>query len=771
MNPSIAHYQIVSKLGEGGMGAVYRALDTRLGREVAIKVLPEGVANDAGRMSRFEREAKVLAALNHSNIAVLYGVEDGALVMELVEGSTLAERMAQGPAPLDEALAIARQIADALEYAHERGIVHRDLKPANVKVTPEGRVKVLDFGLAKAMDTETAAGDPAASPTLTMRETAAGLILGTAGYMAPEQARGKAVDKRADIWAFGVVLYELLTGKHLYVGETVSDTLAAVLTKDPDLSAVPAEARRLIGRCLEKDPKKRLRDIGDYAALLDEAPAAAAAGGRSRVLPFIAAAVSTAAALLLAAWIWLRPAPVPEVTRFQIFAPRGSTLPLGTPAPSPDGRMIAYAVREPGGVARLHVRMLDSTESRVLPGTETVVHPFWSPDSRSLAVYSFGGLKRIDLTGGVARTLTETNSPWHGSWNQAGIILCVQPGPESVRTVTAISDQGGTASPVVKLDAGKQEIESHYPAFLSDGKRFLIMVNHADGARTFELAALGSTARRVVLRDVASAPVLAPAPNGKVYLLYLRDTSLMGQEFDETAGTLRGTPFLLVDQIGIVATPPLQPAVGVSPRGVLAYQNATEIGAGDARLTWFDRSEKALSPLPSAASGLAPRLSPDGRFAAVHRTTAAGNDIWVLDLSRGSAIRLTSAKGGKSYGSAVWSPEGKRVAYHLLGGGMYVKEPGGNGAEKELVKTATPAVPQSWSADGRQILFWHEDRLYLCQVDGGQAPITIGPASAVWATGARISPDGKFFAFASTGTGLQRGVWNWRRACATNATS
>ena len=271
-------------------------------------------------------------------------------------------------------------------------------------------------------------------------------------------------------------------------------------------------------------------------------------------------------------------------------------------------------------------------------------------------------------------------------------------------------------------------------------------------APPLELAALGSTARRVVL-DVASAPVLAPAPNGKVYLLYLRDTSLMGQEFDETAGTLRGTPFLLVDQIGIVATPPLQPAVGVSPRGVLAYQNTTEIGAGDARLTWFDRSGKALSPLPSAASGLAPRLSPDGRFAAVHRTTAAGNNIWVLDLSRGSAIRLTSAKGGKSYGSAVWSPDGKRVAYHLLGGGMYVKEPGGNGAEKELVKTATPAVPQSWSADGRQILFWHEDRLYLCQVDGGQAPITIGPASAVWATGARISPDGKFFAFASTGTG------------------
>ncbi|MGB7720371.1 MAG: serine/threonine-protein kinase, partial [Bryobacteraceae bacterium] len=288
---SIAHYRITSKLGEGGMGEVWRASDTKLNRDVAIKVLPEAVATNADRMARFQREAQVLASLNHPNIAAIYGVEDGALVMELVEGPTLAERIAQAPVPLEEALGLARQIGDALEAAHEKGVIHRDLKPANIKLTADGRVKVLDFGLAKAMAGDASSGDAANSPTLTMRATVAGVILGTAGYMAPEQAKGKAVDKRADIWAFGVVLYEMLTGKALFGGETVSDTLAAVLTRDPDLERVPAPVRKLLRSCLEKDPKRRLRDIGDAWRLVEEAPVApAVTAERARPVAWMVAA-------------------------------------------------------------------------------------------------------------------------------------------------------------------------------------------------------------------------------------------------------------------------------------------------------------------------------------------------------------------------------------------------------------------------------------------------------------------------------------------------
>jgi len=317
---TIAHYRMIAKIGEGGMGEVYRALDTKLGRDVAIKVIPEAFARDADRMMRFAREARVLASLNHPQIAAIYGVEERALVMELVEGPTLAERIAQGPIPLDEALPIARQIGEALEYAHEKGIVHRDLKPANIKLTADGQVKVLDFGLAKALSNEPVSGDdPADSPTLTMRATVAGVIMGTAAYMSPEQARGKTVDKRADIWAFGVVLYEMLTGRQLFDGETVSDTLAHVLTKEPDWDRAPAKARHLLRECLAKDPKKRLRDIGDAWRLLEEPPVESPSHSK---LPWAAAAV----AILVAAGVALvhfreMPPPPPIPIRLQIPAP------------------------------------------------------------------------------------------------------------------------------------------------------------------------------------------------------------------------------------------------------------------------------------------------------------------------------------------------------------------------------------------------------------------------------------------------------------------
>jgi len=747
---SIAHYRVVSKLGEGGMGAVYRATDTKLNRDVAVKVLPDTFAADPDRLARFTREAQVLASLNHPNIAAIYGVEEGALILELVEGSTLTERIARGPMPLDEALAIASQIAEALEYAHEKGIVHRDLKPANVKVTPEGRVKVLDFGLAKAMAGETASTDPTSSPTLTMRSTQAGVILGTAGYMAPEQARGKAVDKRADIWSFGVVLYELLTGNFLYAGETVSDTLAAVLTKEPDLTAIPIKVHRLIGRCLEKDPRKRLRDIGDYADLLGEA-SAAVQGKRPSILPLlVTTAMAVTAALTLAAWIWLRPTPLPPVTRFQIFAPPGSTLPLGTPAPSPDGRMLAYTVRGQDRVTRIYVRSLDSIESRILPGTEGAIHPFWSPDGRSLA-FATGNLRRIDLAGGPARSLADIGPQWQGAWSQTGIILLKNGAAGG--GIAQVSGDGGTATATVMLNAARGETGIEFPFFLPDGKRFLAVVRHIDGSENIELATLGSMARKIILPGMNGAPaIFAPAPDGRNYLLYVRDASLVAQEFDDKTGSVRRSPMVLVDGIGLVGNPPMLPSVGVSPGGVLVYQTASQTSAY--RLSWFDRSGKLLSELPPEVGGYNPRLSPDGRFAAVSRPSGAGAgagaDIWLVDLLRGSSTRFTFGQGGKQhYTVPIWSPDGKRLAYTLVGGGIYVKDARGTGAEQEVLKRGSPGVPLSWSPDGRQILFGTRSGLFLLPLSG-QDPI---PVDASGAVSGQISPDGKYLAFVSQETG------------------
>src|SRR6516164_1848357 len=420
----LAHYEITAHLGSGGMGDVYQASDTRLDRKVAIKVLPEIFANDAGRMARFEREAKVLASLNHPNIAHIYGVEERALVMELVEGES-----PKGPLRFEDAWKIALQIADALEYAHDRSVIHRDLKPANVKVTPDGVVKLLDFGLAKAFsETPDAASlDPENSPTVTLGETVAGTVMGTAAYMSPEQAKGKRVDKRADIWSWGVVLYELLTGERLFKGDEAADTLAQVLTKEPDWDRAPVRVQRLLQRCLEKDPKKRLRDIGDARYLLENSPAPPepVPAPKRSWLAWTAAAVLAVTAAGSAA-LWLRPAPLPQVMRFEIHAPPGSTLPQGTPAISPDGRSIAFTVDDPDGKRRIHLRPIDRIETRALPGTEGAVHPFWSPDGRSLA-FGVGGpprhLKRIDVAGGAARDLVETTAPWHGAWSQSGGIL------------------------------------------------------------------------------------------------------------------------------------------------------------------------------------------------------------------------------------------------------------------------------------------------------------------------------------------------------------
>jgi Tol biopolymer transport system component len=736
----LGSHEITALLGKGGMGEVYRARDLKLKREVAIKVLPEEFSRDPDRVSRFQREAEVLASLNHPNIAAIHDLEETNgtryLVLELVEGETLADRVARGPIPAAEALDIAKQIAEALEAAHERGIIHRDLKPANVKVTPEGKVKVLDFGLAKAMEGAPTNAMASNSPTL-LSGTIGGMLIGTAAYMSPEQAAGKPVDKRADIWSFGVVLWEMLAGEQLFKGETVSHILASVLKDEPDLSRVPLKARRLLRRCLEKDPRKRLRDIGEARILLDDsaaAPAPVLAPKHTWPAWTVAGALAVLAAVF--AILWLRPAPLPQVVRFEVHAPAGSTLPLGTPAPSPDGRMLAFTVNDPDGKVRIHLRPIDRVETQPLKGTEGAVHPFWAPNGRSLGFVSGSPsrLKRIDIQGGAARDLDESRGPWHGTENQNGDILFLGSG------LMRISAEGrsGSAKPVPGGGSS--------PYFLQDGRRFLVSTRAADGKRSIQLAMLGSEKRTMVIDDVDSAPILAPTPQGKTYLLYLRESDLYGQEFDEHSGTLRGNRMLVVSNVGRVAFPVPRAAVGVSPSGILAYQTDSDFNTNTGQLVWDDRSGNRLDSLSPDVSGRSPELSPDGLFVAVVRTDASHNrSIWITNLARNSSQPLTFGDGIDR--NPVWSPDSRRIAFSRFSAGnsaVYIvdmKDP----SKPQPVHNGNETV-NSWSADGKYLLLRSPGRLSLLPLTGDQKPIPVGSPNGR-SSGGRFSPDRKFIAF------------------------
>ena len=561
-------YDITAAIGEGGMGQVYRATDAKLKRQVAIKVLPPSLAVDADRLARFQREAEVLASLNHPNIAAIYGLEESggmtALVMELVEGDDLSQRIARGALPLDEALPIAKQIAEALEAAHDQGIIHRDLKPANIKVRGDGAVKVLDFGLAKAMDPAGASAVNAAnSPTLTGHATALGMILGTAAYMAPEQAKGKAVDKRADIWAFGVVLYEMLAGRSAFAGETVTDIIAAVVTRDADWTALPAATpasiRRLLARCLEKDPKRRLRDIGDVRFEIDETIARGFSDARSAELvsspvrpagvplggklawTVVGAALGAALAAALA-WSGAWPRTPPSEShplRVSIVHTEGSE--VAAPAISPDGRRVAYRARRGDGMPLLWVRDLASDESQSLPGTEDAALPFWSPDSRDLGFFAGGALKRVAAAGGPVRLVTDSIGPWTGyggSWAVDGTIAVS--GQAGLFRVPA---EGGVMTALTKLPSG--DWAHFWPSFLPDGRRFLFTAKL--WTRTAEasdqgiyLGSLDSPTIERLLPDLSSAVYAAPG-----YLVFVREGTLAAAPFDLAAGRVTGAPIAI----------------------------------------------------------------------------------------------------------------------------------------------------------------------------------------------------------------------------------
>jgi Tol biopolymer transport system component/predicted Ser/Thr protein kinase len=702
---TIAHYRIVSKLGEGGMGEVYRATDTKLNRDVAIKILPAAFADDPDRLARFTREAQVLASLNHPNIAAIYGVEERALVMELVEGETLPCGL-----PVETALNYARQIAEALEYAHERGIIHRDLKPANIKVTPEGRVKVLDFGLAKALTGEPAAGNTVNSPTLTMGATVAGVILGTAGYMAPEQAKGKTVDKRADIWAFGIVLYEMLTGRPAYTGETVSETLAAVIKDPVDLSALPSgtpsSVRRLLHRCLEKDPRRRLRDIGDARLELDQPPdepPAATPGAPARrlaLLPWIVAAIFGIAAAILTFRHFRESAPSAPLMRFAVTAPENTRWGAWT-AISPDGRYVGFTAYSADNKIRIWIRALDSFTSRMLPGTEGVNTFFWSPDSRWVAWAAGGKLKKIEIAGGPPQTLCNYGGVGlGGAWNSQDVILIGGTSSGILR----VSASGGEAVPVTALTPDR-DVMHVYPAFLSDGRHFFYARRTADRAFNISLGSLevkpseqdtGIVAPSTSGVSFGYAPP-APGSGSPGHLLFLRDGTLLAQTFDEKSLHLSGEPVPLAEAI---STNLSRATFSVSPAGMLAFRTGSD-SAGVA-YQWFDRAGHVTGNAgESDHEDVA--LSFDSRILA-HTFGGAPVQVALLDLQRGIDTRFTFNVDGASRPS--WSPDGKWLAFSsVLGGSLYVKDAANSTPERKIAQTASIKYMNDWSRDGRFLVF------------------------------------------------------------------
>ncbi len=782
---SLAHYRIAEKIGAGGMGEVYRAEDTKLGRSVAIKVLPPEVSQDPERLARFEREAQLLAALSHANIGAIYGLEDVGerrfLVLEHVKGENLAERLKLGPIPETEVLDIARQIAEALEEAHEAGIVHRDLKPANVMLTPDGKVKVLDFGLAKAWAGEDAmsgsTSDLSKSPTLAYATTGAGLILGTAAYMSPEQARGRPVDRRADIWSFGVVVFEMLTGASMFSGETVSDILASILKDEPSWEKLPPDTprrlERLLYRCLAKNPRRRLRDIGDARLELEEMienPEASPEGGVAETpaptgrlrgaLPWLAAAVFLVGGA--AAGYLLRPAPeAAPVIRASIPPPEGTAFHLDAASPgavtlSPDGRKLVFAAQDGEGQVLLYVRPLDASQAYALSGTEGAQYPFWSPDARSIGFFAEGKLKKIDAGGGPPLTLCEASNGKGGTWGEDGTIVFA---PSHNTPLHRVSEAGGESAAITELDREAGENSHRHPRLLPDGTRVLYLARRAGAP----VETTGAEGNAVMVAPVEGGPGRllarseAAAEYASGYLLFLRDDTLMAQPMDPGAAELGGEPVPLAEGVGVLGGSALA-TFTASRNGVLAHQKGS--GAGSSRLRWYgiDGAEGEFIGEPAAHRD--PRISPDGRWVvtAIVDPKTGTSDLWVLEIARQVATRLTTDPGNDQ--SPVWTPDSSSVIFHSDRSGtfnLFRKRVGGFGDEQMLLETPLNKAPSSVSPDGRWLLYGSEGEgadgdLWVLPLDGeGEPRPVLQTPGSEW-PGA-FSPDGRYIAYFSDESG------------------
>jgi len=749
-------YEIESVLGAGGMGEVYRARDTRLKRDVAIKILPAVFAQDPDRIARLQHEAEVLATLNHPNIAAVYGFEESAaatgIVLELVDGPTLADRLVHGSLPLDECLAIAKQIADALDAAHDKNIVHRDLKPANIKVTTGGKVKVLDFGLAKLADSELPRGSSVSmSPTLAVQATSAGLILGTAGYMSPEQARGRAVDRRTDIWSFGCVLYEMLTGRPAFAtGETVTDALAAILSREPEWSALPARLpeaiRRLLRRCLEKDPDRRLHHMADAGldivdaidGRVDAAPRPFAPPMWIRVLPWAVAMLAAGVALAV---LWqgnrLASAPPPSaVRRMELTLPPGVELFTSTKtvAVSPDGSRVAFVgVRT--GVRQVFLRALDQFEVVPLQGSDNATACFFSPDGRSLAVMTnVGVFKTISLANGSATTLTDAaNFLYGGDWSEDDHIVFVRGG-----TLWRIPASGGTAVQLTKLGGPHGDTLHAHPTILPGGKAVLFAAY--SGAETRIDALTLATGERRTVVDRGTLPLYAESG----HLVFVRGGELLMTPFDADRLSTTGSAAQVVEKLPVQ----LQgiPSIDVSPSGTVVYTPTTAVS----RLVSVSRqgAEQALNEAPRAYAN--PRLSPDG-----NRLLVQAGDLWLQDLSRSGFTRLTP-RDAVINAFPIWMPDGRRVIYRSPNG-LRIQDADGSGAGQLIAQTADTDYPAGLTPDGESLVFMRSTQqtsfdIEMLSLRNPTERRTL-LNSAAYESGARLSPDGRWFVYVSNESG------------------
>ncbi len=760
---TVAHYTVRQKIGEGGMGEVYRALDEKLGRDVAIKMLPAEVARDPDRLARFKREAQVLASLNHPNIASIYGLEDEGrtpiLVLELVGGEDLAARLQHGPVPLEDALGIAQQIAEGLEEAHERGIVHRDLKPANIKLTPDGKVKILDFGLAKAFDPSSGGtGDPSMSPTLTAAATRPGVILGTAAYMSPEQARGGTADKRADIWAFGCVLLEMLSGARAFAGDTISDTLANILKSDPDLEVLPAgnrpALRRLLRRCLEKDRGRRLRDIGEARIALEairsgtpiEEPADDARPpgpvSRWRTRPLLAAVVLTAA-VTAGVTFALRPGPpAARVQKYEFSWPGNLLDENHYPMLSPDGSRIAFAT--PAG---LRVRKLDELDTRLLAGTEMASHPFWSPDGTTIGFTRGGGLWTIPVEGGQANSIImgigDISEVGNAIWKEDGRIL-FSSGNAGIREV---SSRGGDARTVLEPDPKEvQDIHHLYP--LPGGRGILYVAHRMAG--TFDNIRVHARGASNTLLQIDNHEIRTPVYSPTGHILYRRlggNSGLWAVPFSLKRLEITGEPFLVARDGGMPS---------VAADGSLLYVWKEQ--SAPSQLVWIDREGIEVGNLgPPMTAIREPRISPDGRLVALMGQESEMWDIWILDVERGIRSRLTFTPAMDW--NPAWSADSRQVFFWDGGTqAITIKPADGSSAARRVVQEEFPdsGLP-SPSRDGKTLLFWvrnpqSKGDLYTMSLEGGSAPEP-WLQSPFMEDEPALSPDARYVSYSSDESG------------------